>query len=72
MSDVVRQVLTREAREKRTNWAQSLLELSKRAPVPKTKIHDLSKRHDYYLYIEPYERKQRQLRERIKKRKKNE
>lgn len=69
MSDIVRRELARTIRQKKTNWAQSLLELSKRAPTPKIKIHDLSKRHDYYLYIEPYERRQRQLRARMKRKK---
>lgn len=69
MSDVVRQVLTKGAKEKKPNWAQSLLELAKRAPIPGSKITDLSKRHDYYLYIEPSERKPRQLRVRLKKKK---
>ena len=69
MSDIVRRELAASIRQKKTNWAQSLLELSKRAPRPKIKIPDLSKRHDYYLYIEPYERRQKQLRVRMKRKK---
>lgn len=69
MSDVVRKVLAKEAEKKQTNWAQSLLELAKKAPRPKEKIRDLSKRHDYYLYIEPYEREQEKIKRRRHKRK---
>ena len=69
MSDIVRMVLEKETKTQKANWAQSLLKLAINAKG--SGIKDLSKRHDYYLYIEPYERKQRQIRQRqLRKRKK--
>ena len=69
MSDIVRMVLEKETKTQKANWAQSLLKLAINAKG--SGIKDLSQRHDYYLYIEPYERKQRQIRQRqLRKRKK--
>lgn len=65
MSDVVRRMIAKEVEKKQTNWAQSLLELSKKAKG--SGLRDLSKRHDYYLYIEPYEKEQAKIRNQRKK-----
>lgn len=62
MSAIIRKILGEKMDEERGNAAKSLLELARRAPKNKIGVSDLSKRHDYYLYIEPYERKQKRKR----------
>lgn len=57
MSEIIRQAVAKEIEKERGNAAKSLLELSKKAGS--SGIGDLSRRHDYYLYIEPYEKKQK-------------
>jgi len=69
MSDVVRDVLKKEVERERPNAAKSLLALAMRAPKVRSNIRDLSRRHDYYLYIEPYEREQEKIRRRRQKKK---
>ena len=60
MSHLVRKLLDKEVQKENTNWAESLLKLAQSAPKVRGRgLKDLSKRHDYYLYIEPYERKKR-------------
>lgn len=58
MSHVVRKLLDKEVKKENTNWAASLLKLSQTAPRG-SGLKDLSKRHDYYLYIEPYLKKRK-------------
>lgn len=67
MSEIIRGTVKKELEKERENWAESLLALSKRAPKTGHGIKDLSKRHDYYLYIEPYEREQIRLRKKKRK-----
>ena len=57
MSDVVREALEKEINIENTGWAQSLLALSKKAKG--SGLRDLSRRHDYYLYVEPYLRRRK-------------
>ncbi|MBI2617792.1 hypothetical protein HYW55_06675 [Candidatus Gottesmanbacteria bacterium] len=67
MAELIRKVLKKEAENMKGNAASSLLALARRAPEVKSSIKDLSKKHDYYLYVEPHERKQRQLRKKKSK-----
>lgn len=57
MSEIIRQAVEKEVEKERGNAAKSLLGLSKKAGS--SGVGDLSRRHDYYLYIEPYEREQK-------------
>lgn len=58
MAAKIRQILEEKISKENTNWAESLLKLSQTASKGSGR-KDLSKRHDYYLYIEPYLKKQK-------------
>ena len=59
MAAKIRQILEEKITKENTNWAESLLKLARSAPKVRKGTRDLSKRHDYYLYIEPYEKKRK-------------
>ncbi len=51
MAKIIRNFLEKEMEKENKNWASSLLELAKKAKG--SKIGDLSKKHDHYLYQLP-------------------
>ena len=48
MAEIIRKLLEKEIKKESKKWTESLLDLARKAG--KSKIGDLSKKHDYYLY----------------------
>ena len=58
MAEELRTVLQKEKISSKKNPFNSLLQIANIAKKRKKKLpRDLAKNHDYYLYVEPYERR---------------